>query len=112
MRGKRIKQINNLTITYTDDFQYSIWTKDGRCLEDRMTFEQAEEYCRNTKDFVKYNHTVYWEILLSKKERNFIDSLVDGVNCSKCPIQDGCKAKTNEDCLLKIANWIKIKVRG
>ena len=52
MKGKKIKQINNLTIRYTEEYQYSVWTPDGRCWEDRMTLEQAEEFCRNTKDFV------------------------------------------------------------
>lgn len=51
MRGKKIKQINNLIIRYTDEFQYSVWTPFGQCWEDRMTLEQAEEFCRNTKDF-------------------------------------------------------------
>ena len=52
MKGKKIKQINNLIIRYTEEYQYSVWTPDGRCWEDRMTLEQAEEFCRNTKDFV------------------------------------------------------------
>lgn len=52
MKGKRIKQINNLVIRYTEEYQYSVWTPDGRCWEDRMTLEQAEEFCRNTKDFL------------------------------------------------------------
>ena len=52
MKGKKIKQINNLTIRYTEAYQYAVWTPDGRCWEDRMTLEQAEEFCRNTKDFV------------------------------------------------------------
>ena len=52
MRGKKIKQINNLIIRYTDEFQYSVWTFFGKCLEDRLTLKQAEEFCRNTKDFV------------------------------------------------------------
>ena len=57
MTGKRIKQINNLVIRYTDMYQYSVWTPDGRCWEDRMTLEQAEEFCRNTKDFVRRSLT-------------------------------------------------------
>jgi hypothetical protein len=52
MKGKKIKQINNLTIRYTEMYQYSVWTSNGRCCEDRMTLEQAEEFCRKTKDFV------------------------------------------------------------
>lgn len=68
MKGKKIKQINNLTI-YQDTIKqvnyfgnimdnpnfekYSVYTPDGRCLEDRMTLEQAEDLCKNTKDFLK-----------------------------------------------------------
>lgn len=51
MRGKRIKQINNLIITYTKDFQYTIYSPYGICLEDRLTLEQAENWCKKTKDF-------------------------------------------------------------
>ena len=43
---------NNNLCVYTEEYQYSVWTPDGRCWEDRMTLEQAEEFCRNTKDFV------------------------------------------------------------
>ena len=50
--GKRIKQINNLVIRYTEIYQYAVWGPNGICLEDRLTLAQAEEYCRNTKDFV------------------------------------------------------------
>lgn len=50
---KRIRQINNLTIRYSDVYQYSVWTPNKRCLEDRLTLEQAEEYCTDTKDFLK-----------------------------------------------------------
>lgn len=53
MKGRKIKQINNLTIRYTKIYGYAVWTPDGRCWEDRMTLEQAEEYCRQTKDFCK-----------------------------------------------------------
>lgn len=53
MRGKRVKQINNLTITYTKDFAYTVYTPDGRCLEDRLTLEQAVAFCKQTTDFVK-----------------------------------------------------------
>lgn len=53
MKGRKIKQINNLSIRYTKFYQCAVWTPDGRCLEDRMTLEQAEEFCKNTKDFLK-----------------------------------------------------------
>lgn len=50
---KRIRQINNLTIRYSDVYRYSVWTPDKRCLEGRLTLEQAEEYCTDTKDFLR-----------------------------------------------------------
>lgn len=53
MKGKRIRQINNLTIRYTDTYLYSVWTPDGRCWEDRMTLKQAEDFCKRTTDFVR-----------------------------------------------------------
>lgn len=53
MKGKKIKQINNLIIRYTKDFQYAVWTPDGRCWEDRLTLEHAEDFCKNTVDFIK-----------------------------------------------------------
>jgi methyl coenzyme M reductase subunit C-like uncharacterized protein (methanogenesis marker protein 7) len=55
MKGKRIKRINNLEIRYTELYQYAVWVigKYEKCLEDRMTLEQAEEFCKNTKDFLK-----------------------------------------------------------
>ena len=53
MKGKKIKQINNLIIRYTEMYQYAVWTIDDRCLEDRLTLEQAEEFCRETKDYLR-----------------------------------------------------------
>ena len=47
-----IKQINNLKIYFTTWFKYCVITPDKIVLEDRMTLEQAEEFCRNTKDFI------------------------------------------------------------
>ncbi|MDD3140643.1 MAG: hypothetical protein PHX08_16975 [Lachnospiraceae bacterium] len=52
MKGKKIKQINNLSIHYTDEFQYSVWTPYGQCWDDRLTLEQAEQFCRETNDFL------------------------------------------------------------
>lgn len=49
--GKRIRQINNLVIRYTDMYQYAVWSPYGVCLEDRLTLDEAVEYCQNTKDF-------------------------------------------------------------
>lgn len=53
MRGKRIKQINNWIIRYTEIYQYAVWSPDGRCYEDRLTLEQAEEFCSENKDYVR-----------------------------------------------------------
>lgn len=52
MKGKRIRQINNLIIRYTDIYQYSVWTPDGRCWEDRMNYDEAVEFCKKTKDYI------------------------------------------------------------
>ncbi len=62
---KRIKQINYLTIKYDDKPEmvyfgkkqknptydtYSVW--HGKvCLEDRLTYVQAVDFCKNTKDY-------------------------------------------------------------
>lgn len=48
-----IKQINNLKIYFTPWFKYCIETPGKIILEDRMTLEQAEKFCKNTKDFIK-----------------------------------------------------------
>ena len=61
MKGKFIKQINNLKIYYTEIYQYAAWSPDGCCLEDRMTLEQAEEWCENTRDFVIQRRRAYQE---------------------------------------------------
>lgn len=53
MKGKRIKQINNWIIYYTEIYKYAVWSPDGRCYEDRLTLEQAEEFCRENKDYVR-----------------------------------------------------------
>lgn len=53
MKGKRIKQINNWIIRFTEAYQYAVWTPDGKCMEDRLTLEQAEEFCRENTDFVR-----------------------------------------------------------
>ena len=31
MKGKKIKQINNLSIHYTEMYQYSVWSPYGVC---------------------------------------------------------------------------------
>lgn len=53
MKGKKIKQVNNLVIHFTPMYKYAVWSPDGKCLEDRLTLEQAENFCKNTKDFVQ-----------------------------------------------------------
>lgn len=53
VKGAKIKQINNLTIRYTEACQYAVWSPDGRCLGDRLTLEQAIVFCNHTKDFLK-----------------------------------------------------------
>lgn len=55
MIGKKIKQINNLIITYYRPHDYMVCTFDGRILEDRMSLEEAEDFCRRTKDFLSKN---------------------------------------------------------
>lgn len=67
MSGKKIKQINNLVITqdttkainwfgearFNPNYgKYSVWTPDGRCIEDGLSLKQAEEFCKNTKDYI------------------------------------------------------------
>lgn len=69
MRGRRIKQINNWIIRYTEIYQYSVWSPDGRCYEDRLTLEQAEEFCRDNKDFVRSDNIC---------ENCFHASVIDG----------------------------------
>ncbi len=54
MKGKKIKQINRLVIRYSEAHQYSVWTPDGKCWEDRLALEQAENFCRKNTDFVAY----------------------------------------------------------
>ena len=56
MMGKKIKQINGLIIRYTEIYKYAVWTADGRCLEDNLTYEQAVEFCIETTDFVERSH--------------------------------------------------------
>lgn len=51
---KKIKQINNLSIYYSYLYsRYQVWTPDGRCWEEFDELEEAENYCRETKDFIK-----------------------------------------------------------
>lgn len=52
MKGKRIRQINTLLIRHTELYGYAVWTPDGRCLEDRLSMEQAISFCEETRDFI------------------------------------------------------------
>lgn len=55
-KGKRIKQINNLTIYWNPEQGlqgYKVYTPDGRCWEDNLFLRQAEYYCKNTTDFIR-----------------------------------------------------------
>lgn len=54
-KGKKIKQLNNLIIRYTELHQYAVWSVGSceKCLEDRLTLKQAEDFCKNTNDFKK-----------------------------------------------------------
>lgn len=65
---KRVKQINNLVIKqdtvkyiYRNGYTfansnygfYRVYTPNGICLEDRLTLKEAEDFCKETLDFVK-----------------------------------------------------------
>ena len=52
-RGKKIKQINNLTIYYNAVYGYRVFTPDNRCWEEFDTLQDAESFCIETKDFIK-----------------------------------------------------------
>lgn len=54
IKGKIIKRVNNLQIRYSDLYQYTVWTPDGKiCLKDRFQqLEEAVQYCKETKDFL------------------------------------------------------------
>ncbi len=40
-----VKEMNGFTIRHTETYGYEVRSKDGKCLEDRLTLEEAEEYC-------------------------------------------------------------------
>lgn len=54
IKGRILKQVNNLQIRYSDLYKYTVWTPDGKiCLEDRFdSIDEAIEYCKETKDFL------------------------------------------------------------
>ena len=50
---------------------------------------------------------------LNKMEENFIDELVDSIDCSLCPCQYGCNVRTNLGCMIRIYNgWLKDKMEN
>lgn len=67
---KKIKQINNLVIkqdtarqisyfgnimdnpNHLNHLKCSVFSLDGKCLEDRLTIEQAEDFCNTNKGFI------------------------------------------------------------
>lgn len=53
MRGKYIKQINNLKIKYLSGHEYFAVAPNGTCLKDNMTLEEAELYCARCKDYLR-----------------------------------------------------------
>ena len=53
MKGKYIKQINNLKIKYLPGCEYFAVAPNGKCLKDGMTLEEAELYCARCKDYLR-----------------------------------------------------------
>ena len=52
IKGKKIKQVNNLLIYYTSIYnKFAVW-HNNICYEEFNTLEQAEEFCKKTKDFL------------------------------------------------------------
>lgn len=64
---KKIKQINNFVIEQDtarqisyfgnimdnpNRLKYSVFSLDGKCLESRLTLEQAEDFCNTNKGFM------------------------------------------------------------
>lgn len=53
IKGKHIKQINNLEIKYLEELGYFIITPNRERLKDGMTLEEAELYCARCKDYLR-----------------------------------------------------------
>lgn len=53
VRGKHIKQINNLEIRYLPELEYFALSPNGKCLKDGMSLEEAELYCARNKDYLR-----------------------------------------------------------
>lgn len=47
LKGRKVKQINTLSIHYCDAKGYTVWTKTGVCLMATLSFDEAEDFCRN-----------------------------------------------------------------
>lgn len=47
LKGRKVKQINTLSIHYCDAKGYTVWTKNGVCLMATSSFDDAEDFCRN-----------------------------------------------------------------
>ncbi len=103
MFGRKIKQINNLTISFYEPYNYCVFSPDGKCLEDRMTLEQAEKYCRKTKDFLKNKKVSYTVIktvdnlyvIADKKGNPYIDNKYGLKYSTRKAAENVCK-KINE----------------
>ena len=53
MKGKKIKQVNNLVIYYSKVYNnFAVW-HNNICYEEFNTLEKAEEFCKKTKDFLR-----------------------------------------------------------
>lgn len=50
------------------------------------------------------------EKIFNETEQNFIDDLVDTVNCKNCPCQKGCEVYSNIDCFIRIVDWAKSEI--
>lgn len=46
---------------------------------------------------------------LNKSEEKFVDDIIDEVDCSNCPCQDGCNVCSNADCIIRIGDWLRYK---
>jgi hypothetical protein len=52
IKGKKMKQVNNLVIYYTSLYkQFAVWY-GNICLESFKKLEHAEEFCKTTNDFL------------------------------------------------------------
>lgn len=49
----RIQRINNITIFYDDIYKFGTKAPDGRIMEDRMTYSQAKQWAKSTKDWIR-----------------------------------------------------------